>query len=119
MSASFSIRPGSSPLRVLQKVGVGGLVLSGDASDDVLHQKVLVVRERHHKHTHKYKLPGGLANAGEDFGTAAAREVRKEADDSTARCIDGALGTNKRFEQLSRGARTWTVIAAVCFMFFF
>lgn len=82
-----------------QKVGVGGLVFSGDASEDVLHQKVLVVRERHHQNTHKYKLPGGFAHAGEDFGTAAAREVRKEADDSTARCIDDALGTNKRHER--------------------
>jgi len=61
----------------MMKVGVGGLVLSGDASVNILDQKVLVVRERQHKHAHKYKLPGGLANAGEDFGAAAAREVKE------------------------------------------
>ena len=52
-------------------------MLSGDASVNILDQKVLVVRERQHKHAHKYKLPGGLANAGEDFGAAAAREVKE------------------------------------------
>jgi ADP-ribose pyrophosphatase YjhB (NUDIX family) len=57
-------------------VGVGGLVLRGGDSEDARTQEVLVVRERRTEAVGvKYKLPGGLANAGEDFGAAAQREV--------------------------------------------
>ena len=40
--------------------------------------EVLVVKEARHSHGVKYKLPGGLADLGEDFGETACREVLEE-----------------------------------------
>ena len=44
--------------------------------------EVLVVRERHYNSI--WKLPGGLADPGEDFGVTACREVEEETGVPTA-----------------------------------
>ncbi|CAK0815014.1 unnamed protein product, partial [Prorocentrum cordatum] len=56
------------------QVGVGGLVLSPD-------RRVLLMKEKvphFGRKESQWKLPGGLADPGEDLGEAAAREVLEE-----------------------------------------
>merc|ERR1712048_622514 len=52
------------------KIGVGGFVLNDRG-------EVLVIQERNAKHPH-WKLPGGIADLGEDLAETAAREVKEE-----------------------------------------
>ena len=56
------------------QVGVGGFVL------DKKTNKILLVKENNpnSNHVNNWKLPGGLCDAGEDFGNAAKREVYEE-----------------------------------------
>jgi ADP-ribose pyrophosphatase YjhB (NUDIX family) len=65
----LGVGPSKIPPFATHQVGVAGLVL-----DRAGH--VLVVREAHRDSA--LKLPGGLAEAGEDFGQTAVREVFEE-----------------------------------------
>lgn len=63
-------RPSKFPGFANTMVGVGGLVINEN-------EKVLVVQERY-LYTPHWKLPGGLADPGEDVPTTAIREVLEE-----------------------------------------
>ena len=68
------------------QVGVGGLVLRGGDNDPYGSGRpleALVVKEARHSYGVKFKLPGGLADLGEDFGEAACREVLEETGVTT------------------------------------
>ena len=65
------------PLFATHHLGVGGLVLNADTESEHFN-KVLVVKE--HGTNMKWKLPGGLADLGEDIGQAVEREVEEETN---------------------------------------
>lgn len=60
--------PCKVPMFATHHLGVGGLVLNEG--------KILVVKEN--GENTKWKLPGGLADLGEDIDTAVCREIREE-----------------------------------------
>ena len=66
--------PDKIPKHGSHQVGVGGFVLDQNTN------KILLVKENNPSpnHVNSWKLPGGLADAGEEFGDAAAREVFEE-----------------------------------------
>ncbi len=64
-------RPCAVPPYATHVVGVGGLVVDPGTG------KMLAVKE-HMGQLTTWKIPGGLADAGEDFGDTAVREVREE-----------------------------------------
>jgi ADP-ribose pyrophosphatase YjhB (NUDIX family) len=61
------------PSYATHQVGVGGLVLRPSPTG----HDVLIVKEAREQFVNM-KLPGGLAEVGEDFGAAAVREVKEE-----------------------------------------
>lgn len=66
--------PSPLPRYAFTLIGVGGVVLNGE-------DKVLMVQERvspSPRMQGSWKLPGGLADPGEDFAQTVAREVREE-----------------------------------------
>ena len=64
-------RPCPVPSFATHHIGVGGIVFDDD-------RRVLVVKDRQARAPQPWKFPGGLANLGESFGDAAAREVVEE-----------------------------------------
>jgi 8-oxo-dGTP pyrophosphatase MutT (NUDIX family)/nicotinamide mononucleotide (NMN) deamidase PncC len=77
--------PSSLPRYAFTTIGVGGVVVNGRG-------EVLMVQERvspSPRMQGSWKLPGGLAESGEDFADVAAREVLEETGVSTA--LDGVV----------------------------
>lgn len=65
--------PNNLPSYASHYVGVGGFVVNEQ-------QQVLVIREKYHNESKPspWKLPGGLADKGEDLAVTSAREVLEE-----------------------------------------
>ena len=63
--------PCTLPLYATRYVGVGGFVVDEQG-------RVLVVKERHGPAVGIWKIPGGLADPGEDLADTAVREVLEE-----------------------------------------
>lgn len=70
------------PIFASHHVGVGGALWSEG--------KVLVVRETGFNNIAGWKLPGGLADVGEELGDAASREIQEETGLKTT--LDSVLG---------------------------
>jgi ADP-ribose pyrophosphatase YjhB (NUDIX family) len=68
------------PTFATHQVGVGGLVIRNKGQSE---PEILVVREAGNQYV-DFKLPGGLADLGEDFGAAAVREVFEETGIQTS-----------------------------------
>ena len=78
------------PTFATHTVGVGGFVLNGKG-------EVLVVKEKASGPRAQYKLPGGMADLGEDLGECASREVYEETGVKTE--FDTLVGFRHRHNE--------------------
>ena len=91
--------PSSLPVYGFTQIGVGGVVVNAAGHVLMVVEKVSPMAQMQGQ----WKLPGGLADPGEDFGDTVAREVREETGVSAA--LEGVVSLRHshgyRFGQVS------------------